>query len=143
MRTGFRLLSISTAGLVVVVLGLILSRRPVLFTLTEPGEVTRPSVAVFNPLRNRAPEEFAEQILNELRRGDVTAAVSRIHAAANDDVAAKESQYRLRRWKLVNRVDGSAAITLFYRTDRGVSGQLDSEVVICVRRSEGMWVVAE
>ena len=46
----------------------ILQRPPVLFTFTDPGEAMRPSVTVFNPLRDRAPEQVAERMLMSYER---------------------------------------------------------------------------
>ena len=143
MITTRKVLLIVVVGLVVALVGLILSRRPVLLKFTEPGEIVRPSVTVFNPLRTRAPEHVVEQMFDELRRGDVDTAMRRVTSAANDEIAEKERHYRLRRWKLVDRIDGSNTVTLSYRTDRGVTGQLDSEVIVCLRRQERGWLVSD
>jgi hypothetical protein len=143
MRTARKALILVIAGLVVALLGLILSRRPVLLKFTEPGEIVRPSVTIFNPLRNRAPEQIVEQMFNELRRGDVGAAMGPVHCAAKDVIVEKEHSYRLRRWKLVDRIDDPDGVTLYYRTGRGLSGQLDSDVVVCLRRKETGWLVSD
>lgn len=141
--TTSKVLLIVFSGLVVALLGLILSGRPVLLKFTDPGEIVRPSIAVFNPLRDRAPEQFVEQMFHELRRGDVSIAMVRVHPPMSDEIAGKERRYRLRRWRLVDRVDDRGKATLFYRTDRGVSGQLDSEVMVRLRRQETGWLVSE
>jgi hypothetical protein len=118
-------------------------RRPVWFTFTDFGEISRPSFTIFNPLRNRAPERVSEQMLYDLHRGDVDAAMAQMHGGANDEIAEKERRYRLRRWKLVNRVDRADQVTLYYRTDRGASANLDSEVVVFLQHQKSDWLIRD
>ena len=145
MRATWKVRVIAIGGVTVIaaLLCLMLSGRPVLLKLTEPGEIVRPSVTIFNPLRKRAPEQVVEQMFNDLRRGDVSRAMRRIGGAANGEIAEKERRYRLRRCKLVDRVDDQNAVTLSYRTDRGVSGQLDSDVIVLLRRQGRSWLVSD
>lgn len=143
MKKSSKIWSIVIAGSFATALGLVLSRRPVLLRFTEPGEIARPTASIFNPMRNRAPEHVVEAIFDELRRGEVREAIGRLRSATGDDIAEKERLYRLRRWKLVDRIDDAGMVTLFYRTDRGASGQLDSEVTVRLRRQKTGWVVSE
>jgi hypothetical protein len=143
MKTSRKVFLVATACLVALLLSLILSRRPVLLRLAEPGAIVRPAITIFNPLRDRAPEKVAEQVLSHLRRGSVRAAMARLGGAANVEIAEKEHRHRLRRWKLVDRVDDRDTVTLYYRTDRGLSGQLDSEIIISLRSRAAAWVVRD
>jgi len=144
MRRAYRnrLVAIAIALCVAAPVGF-LFRRPVLFTFTDVSDIPRPSITVFNPLRNRAPEQLAEQMLNELRRGDVDAAMARVHGGGSREIADKERRYRLRRWKLVNRIDAADKVTLYYRTDRGVSGNLDSDAFVFLEQQKRGWLIRD
>ena len=129
-------------GLAGAVMIFILSRPPVLFTFTDPGEVMGPSITIFNPLRDHAPEQIAEGMLTELRRGDVDAAMARVHNGGGHEIAEKERRYQLRRWKLVNRVDGPDNVTLYYLVDRGASGPLDSSITLFLCCRQRGWLIS-
>jgi hypothetical protein len=130
------------AGLAGAVMIFILSRPPVLFTFTDPGDAMGPSFTIFNPLRDHAPEQIAERMLTELRRGDVDAAMARVYNGASPEIAEKERRYRLRRWKLVNRVDGPNNVTLYYQVDRGALGFLDSSVTLFMCCRQRGWLIS-
>jgi hypothetical protein len=96
-------------------------------------------MVVFNPLRDRAPEQAAETLLLEIRRGNMTSPSS--VAQISMDISAREKRYPLRAWKLVNRKDRSSEVTLFYRTARDSSSQFDSPVIVQVELRNGRWLV--
>jgi hypothetical protein len=127
----------------VVLLVLFWLRRPVLFTFADFGEISRPSIAIFNPLRDRTPERIADEMLDDLRRGDVDVAMSQVQGGASPEIADKERRYQVRRWKLVNRIDHADQVVLYYRIDRGMSRNLDSEVVVSLQERNRGWVVRD
>lgn len=121
------------------------TRRPVLFSFTDPGELQSPSFAVMNPLRDKAPERVANEVLSDLQRGDASGALRRIDGARSEiaHIEAKERAYPLRRWKLVNRRDAEQQVTLFFRTARGASERFDAPLTMTVQRRGGRWAVTE
>lgn len=131
------------AGLAGAVMIFILSRPPVLFSFTVPGETSRPYVTLFNPLRDQAPEQVAERMLTELREGDVDAAMGRVYDGSDPEIAEKERRYRLRRWKLVHRIDGPDNVTLYYLVDRDASGFLDSNVTLFMCCRKRGWIIIQ
>ena len=142
--TIFRKVLIGVVGAsFIAALALLLSGRPLLFKFTEPGAIVRPTVSIFNPLRDRSPEHVADEVFDELRRGEVRAEIGQMPGTVGNDIVEKERHHRIRRWKLVDRVDDRGTVTLFYRTDRGVSGRLDSEVTMCLRRRAAEWELTD
>lgn len=140
MRILRKLLLALLACAVVAVVVIAWKRPPVLLRLHEPGAIARPTPAIFNPWRDRAPEQLVDRLFGELRRGDVSVAMGRIRGGVSAEIAGKERDYRLRRWQLVDRVDDRARTTLYYRTDRGQPG---SEVKVQLVREETGWVVSD
>jgi len=140
IRTRLVVAGIAVAG-VAGVSALVLSGRPMLVAFTDPGELQRPSIPVFNPLRNKDPERVAEELLRRVSRGDVSA-LSRVDRTAIDlSVYEKERTWPLRDWKLVNRTDTSGEATLLYRTLRDPSTKFDSQLVIRLQFRDGQWRV--
>lgn len=124
---------------------LALTRRPVLFSFTDPGELQQPSFTVFNPLRDKSPERAAEAVLTELQRGDASAAFKRVHVqgGVSAEVREKERAYPLRKWKLATRKDTSQQVVLVFRTARTTAERFDSPVVMAVERRGGEWLVTD
>ncbi|HEX2833530.1 MAG TPA: hypothetical protein VHW00_10970 [Thermoanaerobaculia bacterium] len=122
-----------------------LTRRPVLFSFTDPGELRRPSFSLLNPLRNREPEKAAEDVLADLRRGDLATALSRVQApgGVSPVLHAKEQEYPLRKWKLAHRIDDANQVTLLYRASRAESERFDWEVTMRVQKRSGRWTVTD
>jgi hypothetical protein len=132
-----------TATVVVVgAIAVVMTRKPVLLSLTEPGELQRPTYTIFNPLRDRQPENAAEHLLSSVRRGDIASTLATVRGyPIRPDVHEKERLYPLVAWKLVDREDTPAEVKLVYRTARGDSGQFDSRITIRLHERRGRWVI--
>jgi hypothetical protein len=118
----------------------ILRSRPVVIGLGESGDpVHEPVFSLMNPFRDRAPERAASALLEDLKRGDYRAAVSKIsdRTALNDERLAREKENRLQSWRLMNRSDRGGETKLFYRVARGSASANDSPLWITVKRSGG------
>jgi hypothetical protein len=139
-------ISVLTVVIGAVAVGIVLvGRKPVLFSFTDPGELRRPSFSLLNPFRNREPEKAAEDVLRDLGRGDVTSALERVQSEerVSPDLYAKEQEYPLRKWKLANREDNAHEVTLLYRASRGSSERFDWDVRMRVQRRGDQWAVTE
>jgi hypothetical protein len=90
--------------------------KPVLLGLRTGPMGGDPQIIVFNPLRNRAPEQAAEFFLESLKAGrcqEVTpAAIDK--SLFNQEVCSLEKSYPLTSWRLRDRKDTARQITLFY-----------------------------
>jgi hypothetical protein len=134
MRTTFAVLF---AVFAVTAAGLLATRsRPGVYAFIESGDpVQEPVFSVLNPFRDRAPERAANAILEDLKRNDYAAAMSRISdpTALNAERLDRERENRLRSWRLMNRTDRDATTKLFYWTERGKPGEHDLPLWITSR----------
>jgi hypothetical protein len=143
MNTKLTLL-LATFVAIITAAAIAVTRRPVLFSVTSPGELQRPGVTVFNPFRDKAPEVVAEAFLLELSRGNLSVLNSIPSPAGTEsEIREKERAYRLRKWKLLDRTDAGDQVTLYYRTARVTAQYLDSPVVIVVDHQKGRWVMGK
>lgn len=95
---------------------------PVLFSYIEPGEPTKePRWSVLNPLRSRAPERPAEELLRELRDGRAATVLPPFvedHKMGSAALVDRELECRLVSWHLVRRKDSSNRADLLYHAAR-------------------------
>lgn len=131
---------------VAIALGLaiaLVGRRPILLSYSDPRELRRPIFAILNPLRHLEPEQAAVAVLDDLQRGDVLSAFKRVHSAdpLSPSLYAKEQQYPLRRWKLVDRDDDAGHATLRYHASRATSNRMDWEITMKVEIQHDRWIV--
>jgi hypothetical protein len=139
-------ISVLAVVIVAVAVGIVVvGRKPVLFSFTDAGELRRPSFSLLNPFRNREPEEAADDLLRDLGRGDVMAALGRVQSAerVSPEIYAKEQKYSLRKWKLADRDDGADEVMLLYRASREPSERFDWDVRMRVQKRGDRWAVTE
>jgi hypothetical protein len=120
----------------------LLMRGPVLLNLSDAGEL-RPAITILNPLRDRAPEVAAEELLLQLRHGQVAAVLRNVHGSAwsdQNEITDNEKRYPLKSWKLMLRQDTHGETVLTYRTLRLRNAQ-ESTAVLAVRQTNGRWKV--
>jgi hypothetical protein len=141
MSTRRKLLLAFVACGAVLLLVVVAARPPLLLRISEPDAVMRPTIAIFKPWRDRAPEQVAEQLFRELQRGEVVVAMSRVRGGPDAHLVEKERAYPLRRWRLVNRVDDRDLVRLSYATERGPSMQVGSDVNLFLAREGNRWFV--
>jgi hypothetical protein len=93
--------------------------RPVLFRVNpDPGMIRPRSYCVLNPLRDRAPERAAEELLAKLRAGRREDLQRIVDADRRGHILMREWQYPIRGWRLCWRVDGPRVSTLGYWVTR-------------------------
>jgi len=121
---------------VVIVLGLAAylyyqRSRSVLYRYLEAGNpVKEPAFAIFNPFRDRSPEESAEAFLEVIKAGQCEQAMSGVPGALQhrQETCEREKDSPLIAWRLANRTDRPEKVKMYYRVNRktydGYQGQL-------------------
>lgn len=119
-----------------------ITRKPVLFALSDIGDVTgQPVVAIMNPFRDRGPERAAEALLNGLHRGDTAAALSSVVGGVPPQTYESEIKYRLHAWELVRRNNSAGSVELVYRTSRSPSDRAVMPLFMQVEKRDRQWQV--
>ncbi len=95
---------------------------PVLYSFIEPGVPTHePTWSLLNPLRSRAPERAAEDLLRALRNGQASVVLpTLVHGDPMGPTVIVESEqkFRLTSWKLRGRSDDPGSVELLYHATR-------------------------
>lgn len=122
---------------------LFLVRNPVL--LRFPGiENMRgdPSFVVFNPFRDREPEQSGEQFLREIRSGRCLEVTSHLNMDKRNWLCQKTLEYPLRSWQTKDRNDENDKVKIFYKHKSGDLG-IDEHMWLGLIRDSGTYVVSE
>lgn len=111
---------------------------------TRANPIGEPEFTIFNPFRDRQPEQVAETFLNALGSGSCLQAVSAlpIDAAYREYICDKEKEYPLASWQIKNRTDEPNRVKLFYWCQyRGFEGQ--GRLWVTIDKAGERWVVTE
>ena len=137
-------------GLLFVVLILLAMRmktRPVWFSISSDDIASRFKYSIFNPFRNRTPEERAEYFLNLLKNGPCQQAYTLVQEPEERRkyTCEREDKYKIQKWYLQYREDFQDRIILDYRTWRQ-SESKDSVYIgeplrLTLKNQNGQWVI--
>lgn len=120
-------LIIWTALIIGLAIGTLYATRSkvLLYELVEDDSVSGlPIWALLHPLRDRAPERNAEEILWILQEGRIEEALSQFSWSSEDrkrDLMKREASHPAQSWKLISRVDSAATAKLYYSVTRHVA----------------------
>jgi hypothetical protein len=132
-----------------ILLILFLGSKPVWFSISSDDIASRTKYSVFNPFRNRAPEETAEHFLNLLKNGPCQKAFTLVQEPEErrQYTCEKEDKYKIQRWFLQYREDFRDRIILDYRTWRQVENKkgvhVGEPLRLTLKNQNGQWVVTE
>lgn len=94
---------------------------PVIYSYRDRASASQgPTFILFNPLRDRSPEQVAEQFLEQLKMGECAKAVSGLPIPFDKQLSMceKEGQAALDAWTLKDRSESDAVVTLHYALRR-------------------------
>lgn len=120
--------------------------RPVVSGYVLRGDpVKEPSFAIFNPFRDRKPEQRADEFLTRLQKGDCESAMRELSPAASVDyqttTCERERTLRLRSWKLQNRRDENNRVRLYYEVTREQYSDNVGQIWVTVEKGRDDWQV--
>ncbi len=105
--------------------------RAVLYRYAEAGNpVAEPAFSIFNPFRDRSPEQSAEAFLEKLKVGQCEQSLSALPDTPEhrQELCEREKASPLVSWRLTNRSDESTKTRMYYKVKRrtydGYLGQL-------------------
>lgn len=130
MTTKLKIIAIAVAGLIVVSIAILYITRnssPVLLRYGSHTTADGSAFVVQNPFRERAPEDEAEKLLQDLKAGKCEKVLNLpgLDAEKIASTCQQESTYFLQDWSLVDRTDiGKQTIFVYkvVRNNRGGSG---------------------
>lgn len=123
--------------------GLMVMGRPILFRIVDPTEVTRnPVLVVANPLRDRAPEVAAANLLSDLRDRNLATAFARMGDSADQGVQQNETRYPIKAWRLIDRKDSGTTADLTYMVSRKTLPPVKTIVHLRMTRAGAEWIVS-
>lgn len=120
--------------------------RSVLYRYFLVGNPSKePEFAIFNPFRDRQPETSAAEFLTSLQNGDcksVMRELSQSYSAEYQQTTCEKDQTNgLLSWKLTNRTDEIAKVSLYYRVWRKGSSGVHGNVWLTLDKAAGDWRV--
>jgi hypothetical protein len=92
----------------------------VLLKYRETGRLKQgPLFSIFNPFRDRTPENSSETFLQQLKAGVREKAISEIQTITEKDtICEQEQKFPLISWRLMDRDDEGGKTTLYYKVKR-------------------------
>lgn len=135
------------AGTIMVGLGtylLVMQSRSVLYRYFEAGSPTKePAFVIFNPFRDRHPENVAEIFLQRMKEGKCQDVMSElIHDIQyQQDTCEHERTNSLTSWQLRNRADEPQSVRLYYQVGREKFPDLKGQVWVTVEKRGDQWQV--
>jgi hypothetical protein len=136
-------------GLAATILLLLLFVRPsVLLRLKDPSAVDPGSglFVIFNPLRDRGPEQCAARFLALLRDGKCEQSIGTLRDSSRrlETLCREESEHRLTHWDMIDMKDESGKMRLHFKVFRASYGENGwGNVWVTVERSEQGWQVSD
>lgn len=127
--------------MVALLLVLIVLRSPILVRVPDLDSTRGyPLLVIYNPFRDKAPEIAAQHFLESLRDGRCADSVSSFNRERSIDICAKQSQYPLLDWKLIDLTEEGGSYQLTYKhQSRNAVG--DEDMRVWVKRVEQDWKV--
>lgn len=125
-------------------LGVFALAGPELLSIDDPGQpLGIPLWTLFNPLRDRSPESFADSLQSKLRSGAVAEALAEM-SPPNELVttlAAELEDRPLHSWELAKREEKGGRTVLYYVQYREGTQASESFAVITLERgtAPGRW----
>jgi hypothetical protein len=95
----------------------IMRSRSVLYRFVESGDPAgEPGFSIFNPLRDRIPETYAESFLDLVKAGKCQEAMSSlpVEEEYRHYICEMEREHPLASWRLKNRTDRQDTVKMFY-----------------------------
>ena len=118
----------------------------VLYSFNEKGDpVKEPVFSIFNPFRDRGPENRAESFLNLLKEGkcEEATAVLSFTPEYRQELCGREANSPLLAWKLTNRTDNSGTTRMYYRAQRKNYDGYQGQLWVTVERRGSDWQVTK
>lgn len=129
----------------ILVLGVFFLRRTrsVLYRFTEIGTVGGgPHFIIFNPFRDKIPENEAEKFLMLFRKDCETATLHlKFPATQYTGLCEKEVSYEEVKWTLSDREDNEQYVKLHYHVKRDTYNDYDGKIWVDVKRIDDEWKV--
>jgi hypothetical protein len=128
---------------------LVSGANPVWFSVSSDDIAKRFKYSIFNPFRNRAPEDKAEHFLKLLKDGPCQQAYTLVQEPEErrQYTCEKEDKYKIQKWFLQYREDFQDRIVLDYRTWRqneGKSGvHVGEPLRLTLKNQDGQWVITK
>jgi hypothetical protein len=139
------LISVFSLVFVGILIWLSSQSKPVVYSYSDPATPSLvPTFVVFNPFRDREPENTAQQLLNRLKKGECERAISNLFSAADlQIICEKEAKYKLEDWDLRDRTDQDDTVSLHYRVKRADDPGYGGYGSINLQRSPSDWNVVD
>ena len=118
----------------------------VLYRFSEKGDpVKEPAFSIFNPFRDRGPENRAEFFLTLLKEGkcEEATAILSFTPERRQEVCGREANSPLLAWKLTNRTDNSDTTRMYYRAHRKNYHGYQGQLWVTVEKRGSDWQVAK
>jgi hypothetical protein len=141
---------LAVVGLLFVVLiplAMLARSRPVLFSISSDDIASRFKYSIFNPFRNRAPEESAEFFLHLLKNGPCQRAYTLVQEPdeRNKYTCEREERHKIKKWYLQYREDIRDTIILNYRTWRQSENKrevyIGEPLLLTLKNQNDQWVI--
>lgn len=119
---------------------------PVLYRFSEKGDpVKEPVFSIFNPFRDREPENRAESFLTLLKDGkcEEATAILTFTPERRQEVCNQEANSPLLGWKLTNRTDNYDTTRMYYRARRKHYDGYQGQVWITVEKHGSYWQITK
>ncbi len=111
---------------------------PVLFRTYHFGAISERPIAVFNPLRDRAPERLGDAVLAQMKAGEYSQVLEPhvSDAERRKHIYLREAEYPIESWVLGDRYDNGIEVTLLYWAKRK-NYPSDARISIFIERYNG------
>jgi hypothetical protein len=132
---------------VLILLAMFTRSTPVLFSVSSDDIASRYKYSIFNPFRNRAPEERVEYFLNLLKNGPCQRAYTLVQEPEERRkyTCEREDKYKIQKWHLQYREDLRDLIILNYRTWRHSENKkevyLGEPLRLTLKNQNGQWSI--
>jgi hypothetical protein len=128
--------------------GLYLTRsKSVLFRFDEAAAKSTggPSFALFNPLRDRSPEQKAEAFLELLRAQPCVQVLADLPLGQErfQYLCQMEGRHQLTSWRMADREDAGNKVKMFYWARRVPSDDFKSQLWITAEKAGAHWKVVD
>lgn len=143
-----KLILLAVSAIVVVFAGLYWSRSKAVlyrFDMAAAKSTGGPSFSIFNPLRDRSPEQPAETLLEQIQtQGCVQAMTSLpLDQERRQYLYGMEENHRLISWRLADREETSNKIKMFYWVRRHPHKDFKGQLWVTVEKQGEQWKVVD
>lgn len=131
--------------LLIIIILMMTRSTPVIYSYIEPGDVVgEPIVSIFNPFRDRDPENCADVFLQSLKEGECIQLMNKL--SMTDDqrrsICERENTNKILSWSLKNRISQDSKIVMYFRVWRQ-NDDLYNPLWVLAEKIGSEWIVTD